>query len=214
MKHEKLMSLLDGCLRGLYPDAACALDWKGDPWRLLVMARLSARCTDRKVNEVSRDLFALIPDPASACEAPVEKIAGAVRQCGLYNEKAMSIKQMAGIIVSDHGGRIPSDEEGLLSLPGVGRKIANLMLGELYRRGGMVCDTHCMRVCGRIGFYPESLKDPAKIEKILNGCTREEERCDLCHRIVQFGRDWCPSRDPGCDSCPAASFCAHAAAAR
>ena len=195
-------------LEKIYPNAECALDYRGDPWRLFVMARLSAQCTDKRVNEVSPALFAEIPDAAAAAEIPVERLEELVRSCGLYREKAKNIKESAKIIVEKHGGAIPDTEEELLALPGVGRKIANLLLGDLHGRGGMVCDTHCMRICGRLGFYEEGLKDPTKCERIMNPIIPMEKRADFCHRIVFFGREYCTARGNDCTKCPLNDLCA------
>ena len=113
------------------------------------------------------------------------------------------------MLVNEYGGRVPDTMEELLRFPGVGRKVANLLLGDLYHKGGTVTDTHCIRICGRFGFYPESLKDPQKIEKILDDLIEPAERCDFCHRIVQFGRDTCTARAPKCADCPIRSLCEH-----
>ena len=113
------------------------------------------------------------------------------------------------MLVNEYNGRVPDTMEELLRFPGVGRKVANLLLGDLYHKGGTVTDTHCIRICGRLGMYPESLKDPAKIERILDGLIAPAERCDFCHRIVQFGRDVCTARAPKCETCPLRMLCAH-----
>ena len=185
----------------------CALDYKGDPWKLAVMARLSAQCTDAKVNTVSVPLFERYPSASDMAEADLEELSELVRPCGLYRMKAKNIKEMSGIIVSRFAGAIPSDMDELLSLPGVGRKIANLIRGDLYGLGGIVADTHCIRICGRLGFYPETLTDPIKVEKILDPLVPTEEQTDLCHRLVWFGRLTCPSRSPKCDECPLSHLC-------
>lgn len=194
-----------------YPDAACALQYGGDPWRLFVMARLSAQCTDRRVNEISPALFAEIPTPQAAAQIPLSRLEELVRPCGLYHEKAKSIQESAKILSEQYGGVLPKEEEALLALPGVGRKIANLLRGDLFGCGGMVCDTHCMRVCGRLGFYPEELRDPVRIERILNPLIPEKERSAFCHRIVLAGRELCPARGVDCTNCPLSDLCAHAA---
>jgi len=196
-------------LTEIYPVAECALEHGGGPWKLFVMARLSAQCTDKRVNEISPALFAEIPTPAAAAEIATERLEELIRSCGLFREKAANIKASAKIIVEKHGGVIPDSEEELLALPGVGRKIANLLLGDLYGRGGVVCDTHCMRVCGRLGFYPEEMKDPLKTERILNPLIPEKERAAFCHRIVFFGREYCPARGYDCSECPLSDICNH-----
>ncbi len=195
-------------LKNLYPDAVCALDYKSDPWRLLVQARLSAQCTDKRVNEVSVPLFAAFPTAKAMAEAEQSEIEELIRPCGLFRGKAKSIKEAAAIIVSKYGGRVPDTMEELLALPGVGRKIANLLLGDLYGKGGIVADTHCIRICGRLGFYPEEKKDPLYTEKVMAPIIPIEEQSDLCHRIVQFGRDVCTARAPKCGECTLAPYCA------
>lgn len=194
-------------LREIYPEARCALEYGGDAWRLLVMARLSAQCTDERVNIVCRRLFDTFPDARSMAAAPLFEIEEIVKPCGLYHGKARSIKEGSVIISEKYGGTVPSTMEELLSLPGVGRKIANLILGDIWKKGGIVADTHCMRVCARFGFYPDTKKDPVMTEKIMGKYIEEGERSDFCHRIVYFGREWCTARSPKCASCPARDLC-------
>ena len=192
-----------------YPDATCALKYEGDPWRLLVMGRLSAQCTDARVNIVCEELFRRFPDAKSMADAPIGEIEKLVYSCGVYKVKAQNIKDFSRIIVEEFDGKVPDTMEDLLTLPGVGRKIANLLLGDLYGKGGVVADTHCMRICGRFGMYPEDLRDPGKVEKILTPLLPQEEICDFCHRIVYFGRDVCSARAPSCSDCPLKDLCAH-----
>ena len=197
-------------MKEIYPEAFCALEWQGEPWKLLIMGRLSAQCTDARVNIVCRELFSAFPTPQALAEADVEEIERYVRPCGLYHVKAQNTKDACAMLVNEYGGRVPDTMEELLRFPGVGRKVANLLLGDLYHKGGTVTDTHCIRICGRFGMYPESLKDPVRVERILDALIAPEERCDFCHRIVQFGRDTCTARAPKCDACPLASLCEHA----
>ena len=208
-------------LKEVYPHVVCALEWGGqhggerdfllrESWKLLVMGRLSAQCTDARVNIVCRDLFQKFPTVESMANAAVEDIEAIVRPCGLYHTKAQNIKDACRILVDSHGGIVPDDMESLLALPGVGRKIANLLLGDVYKKGGVVTDTHCIRICGRLGFYPETLKDPLKVERILTPLIPEAEQSDFCHRIVQFGRDTCTARSPSCGECPLRELCAYA----
>lgn len=208
-------------LKEVYPHMVCALEWGGqhggerdfllrESWKLLVMGRLSAQCTDARVNIVCRDLFQKFPTVESMASAAVEDIEDIVRPCGLYHTKAQNIKDACRILVEDHGGIVPDDMDSLLALPGVGRKIANLLLGDVYKKGGVVTDTHCIRICGRLGFYPETLKDPLKVERILTPLIPEAEQSDFCHRIVQFGRDTCMARSPACGECPLKDLCAYA----
>ena len=196
-------------LRKLYPDAECSLESGGDPWRLLVMARLSAQCTDERVNIVCRDLFREIPDAQVMADAPLEKIEELIRPCGLFRTKAKSLKESAAMLLTTYEGRVPDTMEELLSLPGVGRKIANLLLGDIYKKGGIVADTHCIRICGRLGFYPEELKDPLRVERILTPVIPISEQSDFCHRIVHFGREICTARSPKCGDCPMREICDH-----
>ncbi len=196
-------------LKLCYPEATCALTYEGDPWKLLVMARLSAQCTDARVNLVCQDLFAVLPTPKAMAEAPVEQIEELVRSCGLYRMKAKDLKAMSEQLLTRFDGRVPDEIEDLLTLPGVGRKIANLIVGDLYGKPAVVTDTHCIRICGRLGFYPEELKDPYKIEKILAAVIEPKEQSDFCHRIVWFGREVCTARSPKCEGCPLRDVCEH-----
>ena len=196
-------------LRQRYPDAECSLESGGDPWRLLVMARLSAQCTDERVNIVCRDLFREIPDARAMAEAPLAQIEELIRPCGLFRTKAKSLKESAAMLLTTYEGRVPDTMEELLSLPGVGRKIANLLLGDIYKKGGIVADTHCIRICGRLGFYEEELKDPLRVERILTPVIPVSEQSDFCHRIVHFGREICTARSPKCGDCPMREICDH-----
>lgn len=195
-------------LKEVYPDAACALEWGGkDGWKLLIMGRLSAQCTDARVNIVCRELFREFPTLESIADAPIEELERIVRPCGLYRMKAKEIKAACRMLIDEFGGDVPDSMEELLRLPGVGRKIANLLLGDLYKKPAVVADTHCIRICGRLGFYPEELKDPVKVEKIMSEYLAPEEQSDFCHRIVQFGRDVCIARSPRCADCPLGKIC-------
>ena len=207
-KKEQMTRIVER-MKTIYPEALCALEWQGEPWKLLIMGRLSAQCTDARVNLVCRELFAAYPTPRALSEASVEEIEAYVRPCGLYHVKAQNTKDACIMLVNEFDGRIPDTMDELLRFPGVGRKVANLLLGDLYQKGGIVADTHCIRICGRLGMYPESLKDPTKVEQIMNDLVVPEERCDFCHRIVQFGRDVCSARSPKCGSCPLSDLCAH-----
>ncbi len=191
----------------LYPDALCALEWEGDPWKLLIMGRLSAQCTDARVNIVCRELFARFPTATDLASGEISEIEEIVRPCGLFHVKAKSIKEASEMLVRDFGGVVPDTMEQLLTIPGVGRKVANLLLGDLYGKGGTVADTHCIRICGRLGMYPESVKDPVRVEREMDALLPMDERSDFCHRIVQFGRDVCTARAPKCDACPLAPYC-------
>lgn len=194
-------------LKKLYPDASCSLEYGKDAWKLLVAARLSAQCTDERVNIVCRPLFEKYPDVYSMAVAEISEVEEIVRPCGLYHTKAESIVAASKLIVSEFGGKVPEKMDELLSLPGVGRKIANLVLGDIFGVPGIVADTHCIRINGRLGFYPESIKDAVKVEKILSDIVPKEEQTDYCHRMVSFGREYCTARAPKCTSCPICSYC-------
>ena len=206
---KERMALIVERLKGIYPSAECALEYGGDPWRLLVMARLSAQCTDARVNIVSRELFEVFPTVRAMADGELSEIERIVKPCGLYRMKAKNIKDCAEIVLSEYAGRIPDTMDELLRLPGVGRKIANLLLGDIYGQPAIVCDTHCIRICGRLGMYPESERDPTKIEKILRGLMDITEGSDFCHRIVIFGREVCSARSPACNCCPLSDICEH-----
>lgn len=208
-KKEKIAQGADivAALKERYPDAECALQYEGEPWKLLVMGRLSAQCTDARVNLVCRDLFAEFPTLEAMADAPLERIEDLVRSCGLYRTKAANIKEACIMLRDEYGGELPSDMEALLRFPGVGRKIANLLLGDIYHLPAVVADTHCIRICGRLGFYPESLKDPHRVELILSQILAPEEQSDFCHRIVWFGREICTARAPKCNDCPLRPLC-------
>ncbi len=198
-----------GALTALYPDAVCSLEYAEDPWRLLVAARLSAQCTDERVNIVTKVLFERFPDALSAARGDLGEIEEIVRPCGLFRMKAKNIVDMSRIIVEEYGGRVPDTMDGLLSLPGVGRKIANLILGDVFGKGGIVADTHCIRICGRLGYYPEDKKDPLLTERVMDGVIPREEQSAFCHRIVMFGREYCTARSPRCGECPLSEWCLH-----
>jgi endonuclease-3 len=202
-KKERAKIALEG-LKKLYPDAACALEYGGDPWRLLVMGRLSAQCTDARVNVVCRELFAKYPDVyamAAAEYADVEKL---VYSCGVYKVKAANIVDFSKIIAEKFGGNVPDNMDDLLTLPGVGRKIANLILGDIFKKPAIVADTHCIRISNRWGLCES--QDPKKVEFSLAKIIPGEEQSDFCHRLVLFGRDICPARSPRCDECPFREF--------
>jgi endonuclease-3 len=204
---RELLSRIVERLKQLYPDAECALKYNGDPWKLLVMGRLSAQCTDARVNEVCKELFSVFPNAESMARGALADIERIVKPCGLYRMKAKNIKDASELLVEKYGGTLPQTMEELLEFPGVGRKIANLLLGDIYGLPAVVCDTHCIRICGRLGMYPESEKNPEKIERILKALIKPEEGSDFCHRIVLFGRDVCSARSPGCDGCPMSDLC-------
>ncbi|MBQ8140323.1 MAG: endonuclease III [Clostridia bacterium] len=212
-KKERAQKVAEA-LRVIYPESVCALEYEGEPWKLMVMARLSAQCTDARVNIVSRSLFERFPTLDAMADGELSEIEELVRPCGLYRTKAESIKTACIIVRDKFGGRIPDNMDDLLSLPGVGRKIANLLLGDIYGKGGIVADTHCIRICGRLGMYPAEQKDPLKTEKIMSELIDVSEQSDFCHRIVQFGRDVCTARSPKCSECPISQLCEYSLSAK
>lgn len=204
---KRRLSLIVERLKEIYPDAECALHYEGDPWKLLIMGRLSAQCTDKKVNQVCVELFKKYPNAESMANGDPEDIMEIIKPCGLYRKKAENLVDSSRMLLTDFGGRLPDNMDDLLKLPGVGRKIANLLLGDIYGKEAIVCDTHCIRICGRLGMYPEKEKDPTKVEKILRELIDMKEGSDFCHRIVIFGREICDAKKPLCNSCPLADLC-------
>lgn len=207
-KRERMSEIVSR-LKKRYPEAKCALEFEGDPWRLLVMGRLSAQCTDKRVNIVCRELFERYPTAKDLAKAKLGEVEAIIRPCGLFHTKAENIIAASKRLVNDYGGILPNDMSELLKFEGVGRKIANLLLGDIYGMPAIVCDTHCIRICGRLGMYPESLKDAVKTEKILKEIIAPEESSDFCHRIVEFGREVCSARTPSCDICELCDLCEH-----
>lgn len=204
---KKRLALIVERLKEIYPNAECALHYDGDPWKLLVMGRLSAQCTDARVNIVFEELFKRFPDAESMANGDIGEIEEIIKPCGLYRMKADNIREASRMLITDFDGRLPDNMDDLLKLPGVGRKIANLLLGDVFGKEAIVCDTHCIRICGRLGMYPEKEKDPTKIEKILRELIDLKEGSDFCHRIVFFGRETCTARAPMCADCPMSDLC-------
>ena len=191
-------------LKEIYPEAVCSLT-ASNPFELLVAVRLSAQCTDARVNLVTPALFERYKTLEDYASADVKEVEDYIRSCGFYKNKAESIIGMAQKILSDFGGEVPDNIEDLITLPGVGRKTANLIVGDVYGKEAIVVDTHCIRITNRIGLVAE--KDPAKIEFALKKIIPAEEGSDFCHRIVLFGRDVCSARKPLCDECKMAEIC-------
>ena len=208
-KRKKRLAEIVERLKKIYPVAECALKYEGNPWKLLVMGRLSAQCTDERVNLTSRTLFERFPTARAMADADISELEEIVKPCGLYRMKAANIKDSSAMLVYKYGGNLPSTMDELLEFPGVGRKIANMLLGDIFKKPAVVCDTHCIRICGRLGMYPESEKNPDKIEKILKSLIAPDEGSDFCHRIVFFGREVCTARAPSCASCPLSDICDH-----
>jgi endonuclease-3 len=200
---EKVTNILDA-LKAAYPDALCALHYEKD-YELMIAVRLSAQCTDERVNKVTPALFAAYPTLESMAQAEIADVENYVRSCGFYRHKARDIVLACQMLLSDFGGRAPDNMTDLLRLPGVGRKTANLLLGDIYGQEGYVCDTHCIRICGKLGLTQG--KDPVKVEMQLRQVIPPEESSDFCHRIVLHGRAVCIARNPQCSRCTLAPFC-------
>jgi len=201
---EKVSSIIE-ILKSKYPDPVCALHYEKD-YELMIAVRLSAQCTDARVNLVTPALFAAYPTLEAMAAAPIEHIEQLVHSCGFYKHKARDIVLACQMLLREHGGKVPGTMEELLALPGVGRKTANLLLGDLYKQpGSVVCDTHCIRICGRLGLSQG--KDPEKVESQLRSILPPEESSDFCHRIVLFGREVCTARNPKCAECPLSMWC-------
>ena len=201
---EKVNSIIE-ILKNRYPDALCALHY-GKDYELMIAVRLSAQCTDARVNQITPALFAAYPTLEAMAAADITDVENYVRSCGFYRHKARDIVLGCQMLLTDYGGKVPGTMEELLKIPGVGRKTANLLLGDLYGTpGSIVCDTHCMRICERLGLSKG--RDPEKVEKQLRAILPPEESNDFCHRIVLYGREVCTARNPKCSECPLAIHC-------
>ncbi|MBS5621934.1 MAG: endonuclease III [Clostridium sp.] len=194
-------------LKKEYPDAICSLTYT-EPLQLLIATRLSAQCTDARVNMVTPALFERFPTLNAFCDGPVEDIEEIIRSCGLYKTKARDIYAMCNKLRSDYNGVVPDTVEELTKLPGVGRKTANLVVGDIYHKPAVVTDTHCIRICGRLGLSEG--KDPLKVEKQLRAVLPMDEANDFCHRLVLHGRAVCDARKPKCEICCMREFCKYA----
>ena len=205
MTKKEKAKLFDEYLKKLYGDVECGLDSGGDPFRLLVMAILSAQCTDVRVNIVSKTLFEKLPDAKAMAESKEGELEELIRSVGLYNSKAKNLRACAKRICDTYDGKVPKEMEDLLTLGGVGRKVANLVRGDIYGLGGIVADTHCIRITHRLGLTTKP--DPLTTESELDKLIPKSEQSDFCHRIVMFGRDICTARSPKCDKCEMQSVC-------
>ncbi len=185
----------------------CALLYQGEAWKLLVLARLSAQCTDKRVNIVSVELFNTYPTLKEMAECDINKLEEIIKPCGLYHMKAKDIKSSCQMLIERFDGKVPDSMDDLLLLSGVGRKIANLILGDIYGQPAVVADTHCIRISEKLGFTKINEKNPVKVEKVLKQYLPPEEQSDFCHRIVQFGREVCSARSPKCESCFLCDYC-------
>lgn len=202
---EKVIGILTA-LKAAYPHAPCALHYRQD-YELMIAVRLSAQCTDARVNLVTPALFEKYPSIEAFASANIEDIEQMVHSCGFYRHKARDIVLSCQMLLRDYQGKVPDNMEALLKIPGVGRKTANLLLGDLYGQEGYVCDTHCIRICGLLGLTTG--KDPLKVEMQLRQIIPPKESSDFCHRIVLHGRNTCIARRPQCGACPLAPYCDH-----
>ena len=198
LKKQKAIKIMDE-LERMYPDAKCSLNYTY-PYELLIATRLSAQCTDARVNVVTKDLFSKYPTLEAINEAPLEDIESTVKSCGLYKTKARDIKLIAKSLIEDYNSIVPDTIEELTKLSGVGRKTANLIVGDIYQKPSVVCDTHCIRITNRLGLI--NTTDPLKAEKGLREVLDLTRSGDFCHRLVLFGREICTARNPKCDLCP------------
>ncbi len=202
-RQERALKAIEA-LRKLYPDAVCSLDYE-HPYQLLIATRLSAQCTDARVNLVTEVLYKKYPTLEAIAAAPIEDLEEIIHPCGLFHTKARDVKALAETLVRDYGGELPDTMEQLTALPGIGRKTANLVLGDVFGKPCIVTDTHCIRICGRLGLSEG--KDPVKVERQLREIIPPMEGGVFCHRLVHFGREICTARKPSCDRCPLSSFC-------
>ena len=205
MKSKAAVKRIIEELKILYPDALCSLTYKKD-YELLFAVRLSAQCTDARVNQVTPALFSRFPTLEAFANASYEEVGEAIRSCGFYNTKAKDLVECAKLLLEKHGGKVPDTMEALTALPGVGRKTANLILGDVYAQPAYVCDTHCIRITGRLGLTDGS-RDPLSVEKQLREVIPGPESSNFCHRMVLHGRALCMARKPNCAACPLRADC-------
>ncbi len=204
MEKRERVRIIIKILKERYPDPKCSLEYS-DPFQLLVATRLAAQCTDARVNMITPALFERYPTIEDFANAELSELEQLIHSCGLYRTKARDIKAMAKMIIGVYGGVIPDTIEELTKLPGVGRKTANLIVGDVYGKPAVVADTHCIRISNRLGLC--STKNPYKVEKQLRKILPPEESNDFCHRLVLFGREICSARSPRCEICPLADYC-------
>lgn len=201
-KKERALFCVSG-LEEIYPDARCSLIYK-EPYELMIAGRLSAQCTDARVNIVTKELFAKYPTLKSFADADINDIAEIIKPCGLFKTKAKSIVEMTHKLYYEMNGVIPKTIDELTTLSGIGRKTANLIMGDVHHLPAIVTDTHCIRICGRLGLTKETA--PEKVEKDLLKIIPPDKGSDFCHRIVIFGREYCTARSPKCESCPLGKY--------
>ena len=205
MKSKASVNRIIAELENLYPDALCSLQYEKD-YELLFAVRLSAQCTDARVNMVTPALFARFDSLEAFAEADPAEVGEYIHSCGFYNGKSRDLVACAKMLLEKHGGKVPATMEELTALPGIGRKTANLILGDIYHQPAYVCDTHCIRITGRLGITDGST-DPVQVERQLRVALPPEKSSDFCHRMVLHGRAVCTARAPKCDSCTLAGEC-------
>ena len=202
-KKERVIETVER-LENLYPDAICSLVYE-DAFQLLIATRLSAQCTDKRVNMVTPDLFKEFPTAEKMANGDIKRVEELIKTCGLYKTKAKDLVGIGKMIVEKFGGKVPDNIEELTTLPGVGRKTANLVCGDIYKKPAGVTDTHFIRICNRLGFV--DTKNPLSVENAMRKLLPPEKSNDFCHRTVLFGRDVCIARNPKCDTCILNDIC-------
>lgn len=206
MKNKSDIQAIIEALKLCYPDGICSLNY-GKDYELLFSARLAAQCTDERVNKITPALFSRFPTLEALAEADVSEVEDFIHSCGFFRGKARDIVAASQMMLTQYGGKVPDTMDALLKLPGVGRKTANLILGDIYQIPGVVvADTHCIRISGRLGLT-DGTKDPAKVEQQLRACLPPEESNDFCHRLVLHGRAVCMARKPDCENCTLRRWC-------
>ncbi len=200
---EKALEIVNR-LELAYPDAACSLEYE-KPYELLISVRLSAQCTDARVNIVTKKLFERFKSLEDFAAADISEVEDYIRPCGLFRTKAKSIVELANVLISEYNGQLPEALDELVKLPGIGRKTANLIMGDVYHQPAVVTDTHCIRITNRLGLV--SVDDPYKVEKALRDILPPDRSNDFCHRLVHFGREVCSARSPKCQNCPLSDLC-------
>lgn len=203
-KLQKKAADICDVLDSVYPDACCSLEYN-EPYQLMIATRLSAQCTDARVNIVTKDLFRQFPTLDAFADADISELEQAVHPCGFYKAKAKSVKEMCQRVRDVYGRKVPDNMDDLLTLSGIGRKTANLLLGDVYGKPSVVTDTHCIRISGRLGLTKHHA--PEQVETDLRKILPPDRSSRYCHQIVQFGRDTCTARNPKCADCPLKAYC-------
>lgn len=194
-------------LKELYPDAVCSLKYNKDkPYELLISTRLSAQCTDARVNIVTKDLFKKYQSLQEFANADISDVENIIRSCGFYKVKSADVVNMSNQLIDNYNGELPDSIEELTKLSGIGRKTANLIMGDIYNQPAIVADTHCIRICGRLGLT-SGTTNPLKVENELRKVLNPADSCKFCHRLVHFGRDICNARKPKCSECKLYDIC-------